>query len=498
MVGQGVEVTWSPASGTPVTTYQLRVTNTGQDPDTFDLATAGPAGLVASLASTAVTLAPGGSQAVNVTLGALDFAFPGSLDLIGTATSRANAAVKDSATAEVNLPATQGMSADCDPASKELPAPGAASFLLLVRNTGNTEDAYQADIVGSSGPVTASLNGLDGQPAQSVPTFRLPGLSTAAIVFNAILTAPGQGEVSVRVGSLSDAAIADTALATIHTPLPEPTLDHFLGYKTKPPQGSKCGQDAPKRKGQACQAEEECGGHEEDADGNLETAFCVPKGFPRGRQVILADRFETKRFDIRKPLSLYNPVDKNSEGVHDPETHLRSYAIKQSHAQPPQPRHVKHRLRVENQFGELFVTTIEPRRLLVPTAKSLTGPVDPPDPEAHDLDHFKCYKVSTTKGAPKFPKGVQAVAVDQFNQPKRYDIQKPKRLCVAADKNGEGLKNPDASLMCYRIKPAQHEPKHVKLRGIHINNQLGPERFDTVKDNELCVPSEISDLGIVR
>lgn len=294
----------------------------------------------------------------------------------------------------------------------------------------------------------------------------------------------------------TDTFLTTEAYELVATTVSVSTLDHFLGYKTRPPQGSRCGQDAPKRKGKACEIEEECGGYEDD-DRDLETGCCVPAGFPRDRQVALADRFETKRFDVKKPLSLYNPADKDSEGVHDPETHLRSYRIKPSHTQPPQPQHLKHKLRVGNQFGELLVTTITPKRLLVPTAKSLTGPVDPPDPEAHDLDHFKCYQVKITKDAPEFPEGLQVVAVDQFNQPKRYDLRKPKQVCVAADKNGEGLKNPDAGLMCYRIKPAEHEPKHVKLRGIHINNQLGPERFDTVKDDELCVPSEITDLGIV-
>ena len=42
-------------------------------------------------------------------------------------------------------------------ATKVLPVPGTSSFLLLVNNTGNTEDAYTATIMGTSGPVTANL-----------------------------------------------------------------------------------------------------------------------------------------------------------------------------------------------------------------------------------------------------------------------------------------------------------------------------------------------------
>ena len=59
-----------------------------------------------------------------------------------------------------------------------MPEPGTASFLLLVNNTGNVEDAYKADITGTGGPITASLIGLDGQPTPAIPLFRLPGLAT--------------------------------------------------------------------------------------------------------------------------------------------------------------------------------------------------------------------------------------------------------------------------------------------------------------------------------
>ena len=57
------------------------------------------------------------------------------------------------------------------------------------------------------------------------------------------------------------------------------------------------------------------------------------------------------------------------------------------------------------------------------------------------------------------------------------------------DKNGEGIKNDDTHLMCYQAKPATGQPKHVKVLGIHVNNQFGPEQLDTVKEEGLCVPS---------
>jgi hypothetical protein len=58
------------------------------------------------------------------------------------------------------------------------------------------------------------------------------------------------------------------------------------------------------------------------------------------------------------------------------------------------------------------------------------------------------------------------------------------------DKEGEGIKNDAAHLMCYQAKPAEGQPKHVKVLGIHVNNQFGAEQLDTIKEEELCVPSE--------
>ena len=62
------------------------------------------------------------------------------------------------------------------------------------------------------GPVTARLVGLDGLPTQAISEFRLPGLSTGAVLLQTDLAATGQGTITVRVQSLSNQAM--TALAT--------------------------------------------------------------------------------------------------------------------------------------------------------------------------------------------------------------------------------------------------------------------------------------------
>jgi choice-of-anchor C domain-containing protein len=215
------------------------------------------------------------------------------------------------------------------------------------------------------------------------------------------------------------------------------------------------------------------------------------------RVVSLADQFDAaaRDFDVKKPLSLCTPADKNGEGITDPNTHLKGYQIKLTKTDPPQPPDVKHAVRVTNQFGELLLDTLRPDRLLVPTAKSLTGPVDPPGP--NNVDHYKCYKVRGSKGAPKF-KAILGVSVsDQFidQPPKLFDLKKPTRLCNPADKNGEGIKNPDTHLLCYQAKPARGQPRHQPVSPIFVNNQFGPEILQTVKEEDLCVPSMKTVLG---
>lgn len=163
-----------------------------------------------------------------------------------------------------------------------------------------------------------------------------------------------------------------------------------------------------------------------------------------------------------------------------------------------------------------------PDRLLVPTAKGLTEPVDPPGQS--EVDHYKCYTTKVSKGAPKFAP-IPAVALDdQFTEgPRVFSLSKPTRVCTPTDKNDEGIKNASVGLMCYQAKAVKGvcaagapknvggacgkeqdcggskqthfcelRPKFQKVVGLFVNNQLGPEQVDTTKEDEFCAPSAIS------
>ena len=586
VVANGVQVAITPPAGTATTTYQMRVTNTGLTQDTFDLAAAGPVGVAATLGSGSVTLDAGAFRDVSITLDGLDFAVPGEIELIGVATSETNEAVENSDTAVVSIASQQGVDAHFDPTNQQLPQPGTATFLLLVENVGNIEDAYMATIMDTSGGVAASLTGLDGQPTQTVPLFRLPGLSTGAFVLTAQQDAPNDGTVTVEVQSVDNpVSAAATATLMVGCPTCDQEPDHFLCYETGPTKSSICADDAPINAGGKCDTEEDCGGQEGE-NVTDETSFCVSGTFPKGLQVNLLDQFEDKDFVIKKPRGLCTPADKNGEGISDDLTHLQSYAIiavkRSCTAEAPlnplracrteedcggnskgktptafcrrTPRtEKKTNIRVDNQFGTLFVQTEKPDRLLVPTAKDPLAPIAPPDPLTHNVDHFKCYQVEQSKkvceGNPTvkcktdtnctnagllgscnlgFPKDLEVEIADQFTvEPALFALKGPTRLCTPVNKNGEGIKNPEAHLLCYKAKRVgkvcaedalanpgtackreqdcggvrrvtnmcQRQAPHELVRGIHVNNQFGADQLDTQKEEEVCVPSTTTLFG---
>ncbi len=218
VVAGGVQVALNPGSGAPGTSFRATVTNTGTTSDTFDLTLGGPAAISASLALGQVTLAPGASQVVPINTAAVDIVLPGLLGLTALATSSTDPAIRAAATADLSFPALQNVTAVFSPASQTLSQPGKATFFLTVQNAGTAQDSYVATIIRTTGGVSASLIGLDGLPAQSVSGFILPALSSGTIELDALLSAAGQGTVTVEIQSMSDPSIVAVATASLGTP----------------------------------------------------------------------------------------------------------------------------------------------------------------------------------------------------------------------------------------------------------------------------------------
>ena len=94
------------------------------------------------------------------------------------------------------------------------------------------------------------------------------------------------------------------------------------------------------------------------------------------------------------------------------------------------------------------------------------------------MDHFLLYNVKATKGTLAFQELAVNLA-DQF-EVGDFTVSRVKRLGNPADKNGEGISDPDTHLVGYRIKRDKGEPEHTPVTGITVTNQFSSLSVDTV------------------
>ena len=199
--------------------------------------------------------------------------------------------------------------------------------------------------------------------------------------------------------------------------------------------------------------------------------------------VLLAGPLGTVSAQVTKRMWLCTPADVNAEGVADVATHLQGYKI-----QPSAGGGLPRERQSLNEFGLLRTEIGRPDCLLVPTAKSLDR--DPPLPAANDVDHYACHRLSLATDGPPFERIGGVRVTDQFGT--RYvDLTRPRHLCAPVSENGEGIKNPSGYFLCYHAQLGPAAPLDMlrPVRGLHVNNELGPGRLDAVREEELCVPS---------
>jgi hypothetical protein len=94
----------------------------------------------------------------------------------------------------------------------------------------------------------------------------------------------------------------------------------------------------------------------------------TPK-FASGTLVSVADQFEAARLlSLGKPRHLCTPVDKNSEGIKNPQAHYLCYTAKPA---VTAPKHTKvSAIKVNNQFGPLSLDTAKEAEFCIPSEKS--------------------------------------------------------------------------------------------------------------------------------
>jgi hypothetical protein len=101
------------------------------------------------------------------------------------------------------------------------------------------------------------------------------------------------------------------------------------------------------------------------------------------------------------------------------------------------------------------------------------------------LDDFNCYKFRRSGNTPSFTAVNGVGLVDQFESV-TAKVSQPKLLCPPANKNAEGVVDPDTHLMSYRIRQS---PRHIRQVGVKVTNQLGSIFVDTLRADLLLVPT---------
>jgi hypothetical protein len=206
-----------------------------------------------------------------------------------------------------------------------------------------------------------------------------------------------------------------------------------------------------------------------------------------GASVTLEDAIDPPGpYETESARSVCVPASVEGEPIVDPSTHLLAHPIRPA---PGTPAHVPQEAFFARGLGPIFLDTVRPDRLLVPSAASLTSEVTAPDNSSHAVDHYKCYKAKAASQAPAyFPKGAQLHLANTI-EGRTYDVRRITRLCVPVSKNGEGIKNPDGLLLCYQARQARGQALHETV-SVHTNNQLGPDLLQTRRIEEVCVPAK--------
>jgi len=517
------------APGTSPPPFTGTITNTGSQTDTYSLDVAGLLGPFASLSASQVTLDPGQSQQVTITLSGMDPLLQQRSFVLLEGVSETLASITANDFAVVDLGAFRNVTAAFDPTSISLGNPGTTQLALAITNAGNACDERYTMVFSSN----SSGNTLTAQTTD----FLVPPQKTASIPVTLMAAQPGiftlQAQVRTDtsnplcpqlVASQSSAQASLTVLMTC-TPLDQCHVAGVFDPNTlmcsnpTKPDGAACDDNqvcttsdmceggvckgtpvadgTPCDDGRACTQNDHCQGG--ICLGMPVSASCVDNvlcyqiklGAPFSPigNVTIGDALASTTVNLLKIRSLCTPADVGT-GIIDSVTDLQSYQAKVA-AGAPKPPH-RSALHVSNAVGDLTVDTVKLDTSFVPTAKALGSPPPPPNPMNENVDHYDCYKVKVTAGTPKFPKGVLISVADEFTSSgKAFELKKPTHLCEPTDMNKSGIKNPTGSLFCYQVKPAPKQPKLVRKAGLNTSNEFGTAILSTVKEKELCIGSTV-------
>ena len=200
--GVQVEFLSGPSSLDPRQTgvWDVRVTNSGQVADTFDLRSAGILALAGQFSVDAVTLDPGGEETIHLTADNLDFLLPQSYPVVIAAVSRADSRIADQAETAFSLNSYEAVEVAWRPEEQIINGSLSAAFSLVITNTGNLNTTFSI-----SGGITPG-----GEASFETLSLDLPAHSTAVLLASVEVQRGGVYEVNATVegGQAQDAATA--------------------------------------------------------------------------------------------------------------------------------------------------------------------------------------------------------------------------------------------------------------------------------------------------
>ncbi|MCW5893138.1 MAG: hypothetical protein KIT14_21700 [bacterium] len=210
--------------------------------------------------------------------------------------------------------------------------------------------------------------------------------------------------------------------------------------------------------------------------------------FP-GRVVAVADRFGARSVDLPKPQHVCTPAGVDGGTVGDATTHLASYRVRTTiPAAAPQRG-----LRLTTAVATLDVDLKIPALATAPAATDAGAAPAPPDPAAHDVNHYQCWKAGSTRGTPGLPKGLTARVADAFGAERTYTLKGLRSVCTPARADGADVERAAASLACFKVRRARAEAAPTPARGLHVRDDLGPQRLDLGREDTLCLPAVLDD-----
>jgi hypothetical protein len=160
----------------------------------------------------------------------------------------------------------------------------------------------------------------------------------------------------------------------------------------------------------------------------------------------VVDQFGQNTVTFNQLHQLCNPANKNDEdpnAVNDP-NHIDGYDAG-ARTNPASG----HKIKVTNQFGSVGLQLGAVQRVMVPSAKSLVGPVGPL--QSTPVDRFVCYavKVASSAGG-AFVKQLGVKVQDEFGT-LTVNLTEPRQFCAPANLNGHepGAEQHLVHMLCY-------------------------------------------------